>query len=125
MFLGAHYLMYSSDAHSDRLFLRDVIGIDAIDTGGGWLIFKMPPSEMGVHPTSGTVTGTFREEGREMASAVLYLMCADLPATVEALSAKGVVCGPSTARDWGVSTSFALPSGAHVGLYQPSHPLAI
>ena len=125
MFLGAHYLMYSADADSDRLFLRDVIGIEAIDTGGGWLIFKMPPSEMGVHPTTDSEGGVFPEEGRGMAVAVLYLMCTDLPSTVEALSMKGVSCGPSVKRDWGVSTSFALPSGAHIGLYQPSHPLAI
>jgi len=56
---------------------------------------------------------------------VLYLICDDLDATMGALTAKGVQCGRVGQADWGRFTSLPLPSGAHLGLYQPSHPMAI
>ena len=45
MITGAHVLLYSKDAEKDRAFLRDIIGLRAIDIGHGWMIFAMPPSE--------------------------------------------------------------------------------
>ena len=49
MITGAHVMIFTRDEAADRAFLRDVIGIPCIDSGGGWLIYKLPPTEMGVH----------------------------------------------------------------------------
>jgi len=109
---AAHVLLYTNNAEADRNFLRDVLQFPSVDAGHGWLIFKMPPSEVAVHPTEG-------EPFAEM-----YLMCDDLHATIADLAAKNVACGEVTTERWGLRTTIALPSGARVGLYQPTHPTA-
>ena len=53
MINGAHVILYSTDAEADRVFIRDVLGFAGVDAGGGWLIFKLPPAEIAVHPTEG------------------------------------------------------------------------
>jgi hypothetical protein len=53
MITGAHLLLYSKNAEPDRAFFRDVLGFRSVDVGGGWLIFALPPAEMGIHPGSG------------------------------------------------------------------------
>jgi len=56
----------------------------------------------------------------------LYLMCDDLEATVSDLRAKGVeFIQDITEERWGRLTSFRLPGGGEVGMYEPRHPLAI
>jgi hypothetical protein len=60
-----------------------------------------------------------------MAAAVFYLICDDLDATMKDLTAKGVTFSRVGQAEWGRFTSFPLPSGASLGLYQPSHPMAI
>jgi len=52
MINGAHVMIFTADEAADRAFLRDVLEIPCIDSGGGWLIFRLPPTELGVH--SGT-----------------------------------------------------------------------
>jgi len=47
---GAHVIVYSRDADADRAFFRDVLEYPNVDAGGGWLIFKLPPCEVAVHP---------------------------------------------------------------------------
>jgi hypothetical protein len=47
MILGAHAMIFSEDPEADRAFLRDVLQLPHIDSGGGWLIFKLPPAELG------------------------------------------------------------------------------
>src|SRR5258708_39470429 len=56
MINGAHIILYSTDAEADRVFIRDVLGFAGVDAGGGWLIFKLPPAEIAVHPTNGAIT---------------------------------------------------------------------
>ncbi|MFI6322093.1 VOC family protein [Nonomuraea sp. NPDC050556] len=112
MINGAHVILYSRDADADRAFLRDVLGYPHVDAGGGWLIFKLPPAEVAVHPADGA-------EAHE-----LYLMCDDLEATMGELRAKGVEVGETSEQRWGVLTSFTLPGGGKVGLYEPRHPTA-
>ena len=51
-------------------------------------------------------------------------MCDDVNATVEALAAKGVTCGPVSDQGWGLLTSIRLPGGGELGLYEPRHPKA-
>jgi hypothetical protein len=36
-----------------------------------------------------------------------------------------VSCAPVEEARWGLVTTFPLPGGGRVGLYQPRHPLAI
>jgi hypothetical protein len=112
MITGSHVIMYSRDAEADRAFLRDVLNYPHVDAGGGWLIFKLPPAEVAVHPTD------------ELGSHELYLMCDDVNATVDELAGKGVSCGEISDEGWGLLTSIRLPGGGELGLYEPRHPLA-
>lgn len=122
MINGAHLLLYSADSDRDRAFLRDVLQLPSVDVGRGWLIFALPPAEVAVHPLE---DGASRSGGNEhMIGAELYLMCDDVRATVKALQAKRVECATLTQEPWGTRTSIPLPSGARIGLYQPSHPTA-
>ncbi len=53
MFIGAHTILYSKRAEELRAFLQDVLQLDSIDIGHGWLIFALPPGELAVHPDDG------------------------------------------------------------------------
>ncbi len=123
MINGAHILLYSKDPAADRAFFKEVLGFKTVDAGGGWLIFGLPPTEMGIHPVDGE-SGQQRG-GHQMAGAVLYLMCGDVKSTIASLQAKGVPCGEVTEANWGSQAAIRLPSGAEVGLYEPRHPTAI
>ncbi len=122
MIIGSHVLFYTQDPEADRAFFRDVLRYPSVDAGGGWLIFKLPPAEAAFHPAQGPTT--LAHAGRPLLGAVLYLMCDDLRATAESLRAKNVECAPVYEEEWGIATSFVLPSGGEVGLYQPKHPTA-
>jgi catechol 2,3-dioxygenase-like lactoylglutathione lyase family enzyme len=123
MISGTHVLLYSRNPDADRAFFRDVLKFRAVDAGGGWLIFALPPAELGVHPADGA-TGQ-RHAGHDIAPTVLYLMCDDLDAVMASLRSRKVACTDVQTEDWGRVTSFQLPSGAQLGLYQPRHPTAI
>lgn len=113
--IGAHTIVYASDAEAARAFFRDVLGLDSVDAGGGWLIFRSPPAELAVHPTEPTTSG--RHE--------LYLMCDDVHATIEELRGKGVeLDGEVSDQGWGLLTSVPVPGAGTIGLYQPRHPTA-
>src|SRR5262245_58559681 len=103
MINAIHLLIYSENPSADRAFLRDVLGYSYVDMGDGWLIFKLPPSEAGVHPA---MPG---EGGAEM-----YFMCDDLDATIAELTAKGVTADTPSNERWGRATSIRLPGGAKV-----------
>jgi catechol 2,3-dioxygenase-like lactoylglutathione lyase family enzyme len=109
MINGAHVIIYSRDAEADRAFFRDVLEYPHVDAGHGWLIFKLPPAEVAVHPA-------------EAESQELFLMCDDLDRTVAELTARGVEFVQPVQRErWGVLTSIRLPGGGEIGLYQPLH----
>lgn len=118
---GTHFLIYSTDADADRAFLREVLGLPSVDVGRGWLIFALPPAEIAVHPGDRTEPPN-SEDG--VTGAAIYLMCDNLEATMESLREKDVNCARVVDEPWGTVTTFALPSGANVGLYQPKHPTA-
>jgi hypothetical protein len=110
---GAHVIVYSTDAEADRAFIRDTLGFGGVDAGGGWLIFKLPPAEIAVHPTD----GPSRHE--------LYLMCDDIDGLLGDLGARGVeIATPITDQGWGRLASIRLPSGAELPIYEPRHPRA-
>lgn len=113
MFTGAHTIIYSPKAEELRAFLRDVLELESVDAGHGWLIFALPPGELAVHPDEGE---THQE---------LFLMCDDIDAAVRQVTAKGVECQPITEQRWGRVTGIRLPDGSNLGIYQPKHPTPI
>jgi len=119
---GAHVLLYSTDPDADRTFFRDVLGFRSVDVGGGWLIFKLPPAEVAVHPSDGEFAQ--RHSGHSLIGALLYLMCDDLAGIVASLKAKKVECTGVSEERWGSRTTVRLPSGGEIGLYQPRHQTA-
>jgi catechol 2,3-dioxygenase-like lactoylglutathione lyase family enzyme len=123
MISGAHFLLYSKDSDADRAFFRDVLQFRAVDAGHGWLIFAMPPSELAVHPGSDDAVQSHADH--PMLGAELYLMCDDLAESIRMLESKGVHCSEIDEARWGRKTTFRLPSGGEIGLYQPTHPTAI
>ncbi|MBV8686634.1 MAG: extradiol dioxygenase [Alphaproteobacteria bacterium] len=109
MITGAHVMIFTRDEAADRAFLRDVLEIPSIDSGGGWLIFKLPPAELGVH--GGEANDVHK----------LYLVCDGLDAAMARLAEKGVACDPVTTASWGRATSVPLPGGGRIGLYEAHH----
>ena len=117
--IGAHALLYSSEPEALRAVLRDVFGWKHVDAGGGWLIFKLPPAEIGVHPADGP---TYASGARHL----LSFMCDDIGKTIAELKAKGVnVLGEPVEERFGITVDLALPGGVTVMLYEPRHPVAI
>ena len=108
MITGAHAMIFTKDEAADRAFLRDVLEIPCIDSGGGWLIFKLPPAELGVH--SG-------ENGFHQ----VYFMCDDVDAFVAEMAAKSVATLPIAEENWGRRTGVTLPGGGNLGVYQARH----
>jgi hypothetical protein len=51
---GAHVLLYTPEAEALRAQLRDAIGWSHVDAGDGWLIFALPPAELGDEPRHDT-----------------------------------------------------------------------
>lgn len=113
MISGVHAIIYSKQAERLRTFLLDTLKLPSVDAGGGWLIFALPPAELGIHPAE----DSYHE---------LYLMCDDIEATIRELKAKGVeLATPIADQGWGLLSRLRLPSGDEISLYQPKHPTAI
>jgi hypothetical protein len=111
---GVHALIYSAKPDEVRAFLRDVLDLSSVDAGGGWLIFALPPAELGVHPIEG--------DGRHE----LSLMCEDIEGTVARLREKGVEFrGDIADRAFGRAIEMMLPDGSVMLLYEPRHPTAL
>src|SRR5256885_9846408 len=103
MISGTHVIIYSRDAEADRAFFRDVLGLDSVDSGGGWLIFALPPAEVAIHPTE-------EKEHHE-----LYLLCEDIEETVQELERRGVrLTRPYDETRWGRVTEVTLPGGGRI-----------
>lgn len=112
---GVHALLYTPEAEALRAMLVDVLGLGHVDDGQdeGWLIFKLPPAEIGVHPG-------------DTPSHEISLMCDDLDATVAELGAKGVEFrGDPVDEGWGIAVTMLLPGGVEMLLYQLRHNTAI
>jgi predicted enzyme related to lactoylglutathione lyase len=116
--IGAHALIYTSEPEAVRAIFRDVFGWRFVDDGGGWLIFALPPAELGVHPAEGP---TFERGVRHQ----LSLMCDDIQATVGELRRKGIeIRGEPTDEGYGITTTIVLPGGVEMMLYEPRHRTA-
>ena len=114
MITGVHCIVYSKQAEKLRGFFRDVLSFPFVDAGHDWLIFALPPAELGIHPT--------REEG----SHEMYVMCDDLEATLAELQAKGVEqAEPITEQSWGRLAAIKIPGDDVLRIYEPRHETAI
>jgi catechol 2,3-dioxygenase-like lactoylglutathione lyase family enzyme len=113
MINGVHALVYAKDAEKVRAFFKDTLGFPSVDAGHGWLIFTLPPAELGIHPAEDEIHHE------------IYLMCDDVKATVAELRKKDVKCGPIREQGFGLVTSLTIPGGGTMGLYQPTHPTAL
>ena len=109
MIIGAHSIIYSTNAQADRAFLRDVLRLNHVDVGDGWLIFGLPPAEVAVHPSSNNDVHEF------------YLMCDDIGRLVDEMQLHGISCAAVEDLGWGVRTHVMLPGGGQLGIYQPRH----
>lgn len=113
--IGAHTLIYSSQAEELRDVFREVFGLDHVDAGHGWLIFNLPPAEIAVHPAA-----------EDEAHHEVTLMCDNLETTMATLSARGIeFVGGVHEEPWGLVTRMRLPGDVEMMLYEPRHPTAI
>ncbi len=110
MINGAHVVVYSKDAETDRAFFRDVLQFPYVDAGHGWLIFAMPPLEVAFHDSENNDQHEF------------FLMCDDLAATLKDLKSKHVAVSGVSEQRWGKLATLALPGGGKIGIYEPRHP---
>jgi catechol 2,3-dioxygenase-like lactoylglutathione lyase family enzyme len=109
---AVHSILFARDADAARAFFSDVLGLESVDAGGGWLIFALPPAELAVHPGDGDP----RQE--------LYLMTDDIAATLATLRERGVaVASEPSDEGWGVLASVEVPGYGPIGLYEPRHPV--
>ena len=110
---GVHALLYTSEPEAVRAVFRDVFGWKHVDAGDGWLIFALPPAELGIHPA---------EEPKHE----LTLMCDDLESTVAELRAKGIELeGEPHDEGFGIAITMLLPGETRLMLYEPRHETAI
>ena len=119
MILALHTLIYAENPDAARAFFRDVLGLPCADTGGGWLIFKTGPSELGVHPSAWEYEG---EAGSTVQQFDVSLICDDLDATMADLTAKGAeFSGAVRDEEWGVTARLKVPGAGEMTLYQPKY----
>jgi len=91
----------------------DTTYVENVGPEPGWLIFKTPPTELGIHPTDGPP------------AAEVSLMCDDIEGMVHEVNAAGASLeGGISDQGWGLLATVRLPSGAPLGVYQPRHPIA-
>lgn len=109
MINGGHVILYSKDAEADKAFIKNVLKFSYVDVNNGWLIFKLPPAEIAVHPSDENDLHEF------------YLMTDDLDLEIRNLKKAGVSCDEVTQQGWGRLTRIKLPGGGTLGLYQPRH----
>jgi catechol 2,3-dioxygenase-like lactoylglutathione lyase family enzyme len=113
---GVHAIIYTRDADADRAFFRDVLSYPFVDAGDGWLIFKLPPAELGIHPAD---HGT--SEGHQ-----LFLMCDNIESTLDELAGKGVeIVQQPQDRGYGIEAGIRLPGGSTLQIYEYKHATAI
>jgi catechol 2,3-dioxygenase-like lactoylglutathione lyase family enzyme len=111
--IGTHALLYTSEPEALRACLRDVFGWPNVDARDGWLIFALPPAELGVHPA-------------DAPAHELTFMCDDIRATIADLSSKGITFeGEPADQGFGIVVTMVLPGDVKVMLYEPKHPTAI
>lgn len=108
MIKGVHGLFYTTRPEEARAFLRDKVGLPFIDAGEGWLIFNVAEADIGCHPSDRAFHG-------------VSFYTDDLDATITEATARGVAFSPVVDEEWGRVTTFELPGGGPIQLYQPKY----
>lgn len=112
MIKGAHITFYTPQADALRTFFTDTLKFPSVDAGGGWLIFALPPADLGCHPIE--PGGEIRHE--------LSFYCDDIHQTISELEARGIKFTSEVVDEgWGLSATFAMTGGGDVQLYQPRY----
>lgn len=118
MITGVHTLLYSSDYEATRAFMRDVLRLPNVDTGG-WLIFKTGPSESASHPNSWEGP----DAGRTDQLFDVSFMCDDLETTMAELAERGAEFdGGPVEQPWGRVIRVQVPGTSPISVYQPNYP---
>jgi len=119
MITAMHTLIYADDVDAARAFFRDVLQFPYADTGGGWLIFKTGPSELGTHPISWEYEG--KSGGTDQAFDV-SLMCDDLSTTMAELKERGAEFDVEVVdQGWGHTVQLKVPGAGAITLYEPTY----
>jgi hypothetical protein len=114
MIRGLHAMLYSSQADELRSFLRDKLGLNGTDVGGGWLIFNPAEADLGVHPTDGKQPPS--------GTADISFYCDDIVESVKELKSRGVeFTHEPEDHGYGFVTHFKVPGDFVVQLYQPKY----
>ena len=122
MINGTHAIIYAEDAEQARAFFRDVLDYPYVDAHGGWLIFKLPPAELGIHPAAPAAAPG---EGAPSGHHEMFLMCDDIEATVAELTERGVeFTSPVENQGFGLIARLRVPGAGELGIYEPRHPTA-
>lgn len=96
-----------------------MLGFPYADTGGGWLIFRTGPSELGAHPSSWEYQGT--TGGTDQRFDISF-MCDDLATTMADLTAKGAqFVGEPVDEPWGVTIGVTVPGAGQITIYEPKY----
>ena len=123
MISGTHAIIFADDPAKARAFFRDVLAYPFVDAHDGWLIFQLPPAELGIHPSGAVDEPT---SGPPSGRHELYLMCDNVEDTVTDLKAKGVEFTTDIeSQGFGLMVRLRDPGAGEIGLYQPRHPTAL
>lgn len=111
---GAQVMLFSTDPRADLHFARELFGLAGAESGGGWLLFALPPGQSGIDDHGG-------DDSHQ-----IYLECRDLDQAIAVMARRGVEAGTATSESWGRWVSIALPGGGRVRLHEaggkPSPP---
>lgn len=109
MIIGAHSIIYSKKPDADRAFFREILEFPYVDVGEGWLIFRLPPAEIAIHPSAKTNTQE------------IYLMCDNIQNFIVEMREYKIKCTKVKDQGWGLLTHLTLPGGGKLGVYEPKH----
>jgi hypothetical protein len=109
MIIGAHTIVFSRNPGADGAFLRDIFKLTAVDAGGGFMIYGLPPAELAVH-------GADSNNKHE-----LYVMVDDVNALIAEVRNRGLAATDVSDQGWGLVTTITLPGGGNLSIYQPRH----
>ncbi|HEY3777551.1 MAG TPA: hypothetical protein VGL35_05795 [Rhizomicrobium sp.] len=109
MIIGAHIMLQSTNDKADMGFLTEVLKLESVNAGGGYMIFGIPPAEVSIHGS----------ESNDVHK--LYFMCDDIAAFTGDMTRHGIAFSTPERESWGTVTEITLPGGGRLGVYQPRH----
>lgn len=130
---AVHTLVYTDDPAATRAFFRDVMGFGFVADGDdeptehSWLIFGTGPSELGVHPTSGS-SDSHDSEAQDWSTRPhhqISFVVADIEQAARDITARGgEVRGEPVDMGFGIGVQVAVPGADDVLVYQARHSTA-